>query len=255
MKAFKLLTLLPLVLSLSSCGETQSKEGAPLIELSGSFAFDAASISGYEDVATKRDASTLIAEAEAGIPTYVLFARESCSYCQKFEPYFIGAMKKIYRNIYVYYYTDDGIDDRAFVMDALNTLQTKYGKDESKGGISGAVPSIYYLDGTKANLMDMYEDNNSVYKFSSYMQYETKASSFYRFSDFETFKTANNEHNDVRTVLYDSSDTESQTKYSSLFSSSSSIKTYVLDYGVLTPNEKSEALNCFGLSSYSFTVI
>ncbi len=258
MKKRLAILFLPIALSLVSCGETKSKEDAPLIEMSGAFAYTSSEIESYADIKTNRDAASLIAEAEQDMPVFVLFARESCSHCTAFEPYFIKAMKKIQRNVYVYYYgdtdSDEDIDDRAFVAEALRTFQEKYGKVRGEGGIDGAVPTLYRLDATKANLMDMYNDNGSSAKFASYMQYETKETDFYRFSDFESFNKAISDKPSVRRCLYDSNDASSQVEYVKEFNNSYDTKTFVLDYATLTPNEKSEALTSFGLSTYQFTL-
>ncbi len=258
MKKRLAILFLPIALSLVSCGETKSKENAPLIEMSGTFAYASSEIEGYSDIKTNREAASLIAEAEQGLPVFVLFASKSCSHCKDFEPHFIEAMKKTKRNIYVYYYgdgqTDEDIDDRAFVSETIRTFQEKYGRFRGEGGIDGSVPSLYRLDPEKANLMDMYADNGSSTKFASYMQYETKETAFYRFSDFERFNKAITDNPEVRRCLYDSNDASSQSAYVEDFNKNYDTKTFVLDYATLTPNEKSEALSSFGLSTYQFTL-
>lgn len=242
-------------MSLTSCGETTPKDDAPYIEMSGSFLVKPKELNSYSDIKTHRDASSLIIEAEAGIPTYVLFAREGCSHCRAFEPYFIGAMKKLMLNINVYYFKDDSVEDRAFVVDNLATFQSKYGTDESKGGISGMVPSLYYLDGKKMNLMDMYDDNKSTAKFTSFMQHETKATETYRFDDYSSFVKALKIDHHVSAILYDSTDPSSQTEYSKYLEENKFVKTFVLDYGSLSVKEKPLALDEFGLTSYRFKIV
>lgn len=253
----KLTRFLPLFLAaFLSVGcniETQPKKDATFIELSGRFFADGADIRSYSDIVTDRTAASLIQEAEAGIPTYVLFAREGCSHCRDLEPHFLAALKKTQRMIHVYYYEDGDVEGHSFFMENLAAFQTKYGSSDSLGGISGAVPSLYYLEKEQAHLMDMYHDVDSDAHMISYLQYETKASAFYRFEDYDLFAPYFSLEG-TRAILYDSSELSSQIKYQQEFSENYAKTTYVLDYSQLTAEKKSDALTCFGLNEYQFSV-
>ncbi len=252
MKKRLALFLVVSMVALTSCERTDSD--AALIECSGSFAFSSSSINGYENIKTSRTAASLIGEAEAGIPTYVLFARESCYWCRNFEPSFIGAMKKTKKYVHVFYYSEDDLDGKDFYDENLLELKSKYGNDINNGGIDGATPRLYRLYESSAKMLDIYNDASSSDKFASFMNYETKQTSFYRFSDMATFELAVNSNQSVRLCLYDSSDPSSQTLYSKEFKSSYDKETYVLDYGCLTPTEKTGALSKFNLQTYEFTI-
>lgn len=245
--------LLPLTFVLPSCNEN---ENAPLIELSGTFAFSFPADSDFKGFQTNRDAASLIKEAEAGIPTYVLFASETCKPCNEMKPHFIETMKATKRNIYVFDYDSNDVDSMNVYEESVSAFKQKYGEitsDESHG-IDGATPRLFRLTDKEAILMDIYSDMRSTTKFKNFIEYNTKATSFYRFFDLSRFSEASLETGNQRYCLYDSSDEQSISEYKKEFDANNDLKTYVLDYGALTPNDKASALEIFGLSEYEFTV-
>ncbi len=253
MKKHFALFLIPLTLILPSCNENKD---APLIELSGTFAFSFPSSDSLKDFQTARTAESLIKEAEAGIPTYVFFASETCKPCNEMKPHFIETLKSTLRNVYNFNYDSSDVESMNNYNENLSAFKQKYGEVTSSdsSGIDGATPRLFRLTEDKAILMDIYSDMRSTAKLKDFMNYNTKATSFYRFFDMERFTEASKASNDQRYCLYDSSNESSIEEYKKEFDENNNVKTYVLDYGSLIPNDKALALEAFGLTKYQFTI-
>lgn len=243
-----LATLAPFV---ASC-EVKPRSDASFIEMRGDSLLEREH-NNYLSLMDGSDPATLIAEAESGIDTFVFFARHGCSHCVKMEPFFVEATKNTHRLIHVFY-TDDDDDRYAAYSAALTTFQTRYGSDESAGGINGATPTLYRLNQNGASLMDIYGDNGDAKKFTSYLQSVTKTNGIYRFSEYADYVEASSNSGDFRRCLYDPTDEQSRQEYATIFQKSNAKPIYLLDYSRLNAEQKIEALASFDLESYSFTL-
>ncbi|GEM_PF-6148074 len=195
MRKKPLLLLLPL-LFLSSCVSSPETEKF-YVDQNGDFLFNKPN--SYLDL-PPINATTAINRDKADIPTTFINASFECAQCNKFESVFVATLCK--RGYYIETLYKANKDDASETEKEniryekeLLELQNFYGSKRGEG-IDGAVPSIYTLNNEKSTLYDMYEDNDSYYKFKSYLDTRLKKTNIYHFSTFDAYsKFVSNEKN------------------------------------------------------------
>ena len=164
--------------------------------------------------------SIALKKASHNIETNFVNASYTCSHCEKFEPIFLSVLNSEHYYFESLYKAkkDDATEteqEEIRYNNILMELQNKYGKDSYNGGIDSATPSIYYLANENAYLLDMYDNNDNVNRFKSYLKTQYIKTNIYHFSNFDAYSTfLNTLDNNALTYIDDTSSDESISFYS-----------------------------------------
>jgi len=213
MRKKSLLFLLP-ILFIASCSSSPETEKF-YIDQNGDFLLNEPN--SYLDLPTI-DANVAIKRDKANIPTTFINASFECMQCNKFESVFIATICK--RGFYIETLykakkedANETENENIRYEKELLELQNFYGSKREEG-IDGAVPSIYTLNQQKSTLYDMYEDNDSYYKFKSYLDTRLKKTNIYHFFTFDAYSQFIEKEKNVLTFLDNPLDDNSLSFYS-----------------------------------------
>lgn len=204
----------------------------------------------YATIGNQRDYKQMLKAMDNGENVVFAFGSYECTICQEFEPEFIKFMRSTCLNVYIFY-QDDNDSSKAAYSETVNAIYDYYGV-ERYSDLIGRTPTIYignkdsYYLVSKSNQTQSYVEN----AIKTYADF----SNLYYFSSFSNFSQVNSD--DILTVLYSQSDEGSLSSfYGDLYekANSSSKSTYVIDYDVLSEEDKASALSYFGLDEYSYT--
>lgn len=258
----KTLLFISILCSLFSCstGEIDGDSSisvTPLAYIDINADYESTTLSSYSEMLGLKAVSAL-SKADRKIPTLLLDSREGCGYCSKFEPICLGALKKTGFNIEIIYGDENDDDINSSYKENLLTLQNRYGVRRGEGGIDGSTPSLYLLNGERMELIDMYDDNGNVNKFSSFLNslfIKTRISHFSCFSTFRSYYEAQSDK--PLTLLIDEANEEAVSFYASFYDLAklSENELYYVDVSRLSETDKNDFSSYFALEMATATLI
>lgn len=206
--------LLLSTLSLISCGEASSSNASngdnnhdPLyLDQNGDYATK--SLTSYADL-PQLDASRYIADAKNGLTGGFINASYSCSHCLNFEPIFLESLKKTglyFSAVYVHEVSAEQQHiEEVRHQKVVDELRAYFGTTFQDGGIDYSYPRLYANESSSRLYgFDMYEDNGSVNKFTSYLSLHVKKTNIIHFTQYEAYLKAMENNGGALTLYYSS---------------------------------------------------
>jgi hypothetical protein len=243
-KRFSLL-LVPL-LCVFSCQSSSSVDSSlPSIDKNGNIYGESDTSKGYTDILYERDADQILQEVDEGGEVLLLLASAACSHCVEFEPIMVEWAEKTGAEVSLFYIGED--DDRTAFNANCVTIYNRYKNEE----FIESTPTLYLLDSSSIMLLDFYENDANIAKFTSYMGSVVNVAGVRRFrseSPLASFLAAS----DCLVYLLDLSDSASVSYYwSTIYPlAKKSLKSLALiEYGSMSEEDQAMTLALLSLPS------
>lgn len=254
--------LLLSTLSLLSCSGTNalSSEGGTdhhdpfYLDQNGDYSVK--DLNSYADL-PQLDTSRYIEETKNGLTGAFINASYSCSHCLNFEPIFLEALKKtgLYFSAVYAHKTSEEQQNAEEVRHqrVVDELRAYFGTTFREGGIDYSYPRLYVNESSRSLYgFDMYSDNGSVSKFTSYLSLHVKKTEIIHFTQYEAYLKAM-QNKSALTLYYSSLNDETNFYASSLHqkAKASSKPLYYIDYSLCDEANKKSFDDYFKLEQDS----